>query len=107
MNRTKLIVKSAVVLIILGIALYEATKWTVMRVYVPPDEALMVINKFGDQLPAELIAVPTGENHYKGVQQELLGPGRYFINPVEYDTQPVKLTQIPAGDPQNWHFTRD
>ena len=67
----------------------------------------MVINKFGDELPADLIAVPKGQNHYKGVQEELLGPGRYFIDPVEYDTKPVKLTEIPAGDPQTWRFDKD
>lgn len=107
MNRTKTIIKAVVILIVLMIALYEGTKWTVMRVYVPPDEAVLVTNKFGDPLPPELIAVPKGENHYKGVQEELLGPGRYFINPIEYKTESVKLTQIPAGDPQTWKFTRD
>lgn len=107
MNRISTIVKGVLVLIVVLIALYEGTKWTVMRVFVPQDQALMVINKFGDQLPAELIAVPTGKNNFKGVQEELLGPGRYFINPIEYDTQLVNLTQIPAGDPQTWRFDRD
>ena len=50
-NRIQTIVKGLLVLIVAVFALYEATKWTVMRVYVPPGKALMVINKFGDQLP--------------------------------------------------------
>ena len=107
MNRIRSLITIALILIFVFSALYEITKWTVMRVYVPQDEALMVINKFGDPLPPERIAVPRGENHFKGVQEELLGPGRYFINPVEYDTQTVKLTDIPAGDPQAWKFNRD
>jgi regulator of protease activity HflC (stomatin/prohibitin superfamily) len=107
MNRTQTIIKAVLILVIGVIALYEATKWTVMRVYVPPGRALMVINKFGDQLPPDLIAVPTGQEHYKGVQEQLRSPGRYFINPVEYDTQLVDLTEISPGDPQRWRFKRD
>ena len=71
-----------------------------MRVYVPPDKALMVINKFGEPLPPELIVGPAGADEYKGVQEEVLGPGRYFLNPVEYDTKIVDLIDIPAGDPR-------
>jgi hypothetical protein len=41
------------------------------------------------------------------VQEQLRSPGRYFINPVEYDTQLVDLTVIPGGDPQKWRFTRE
>src|SRR4051812_8362481 len=105
MNRIQTILKGVLVLALLVFLLYEVTKWTVMRQFVPEDKALMVINKFGDQLPADKIAVPPGENRFKGVREELLGPGRYFMNPVEYDTQLVDLTQIPAGDPQQWRFT--
>src|SRR3954466_7356807 len=104
MNRIQTILKGVLILVLLLFVLYEGTKWTVMRQFVPEDKALMVINKFGDALPADLIAVPTGQNRFKGVREELLGPGRYFINPVEYDVQQVDLTQIPAGDPQQWRF---
>lgn len=107
MNRAKIIIKAVVVLLVGFFLLYQATKWTVMRVFVPPGKALMVINKFGDQLPSDLIAVPENENRYKGVQEQLRSPGRYFINPVEYDTELVDLTIIPAGEPQAWRFTRD
>src|SRR4051812_7856237 len=107
MSRIQTILKAVLILVVVLFAAYQATKWTVFRTYVGEDEALMVTNKFGDQLPPDRIVVPPGENHYKGVQEELLGPGRYFINPVEYDVEPVKLTQIPVGDPQSWHFTTD
>src|SRR3954470_19676233 len=104
MNRVKTIISGLLVLFVLLFVVYEGTKWTVMRVYVPQGKALMVINKFGEQLPPELIAVPANDNRFKGVQEELRSPGRYFINPVEYDTQLVDLTVIPAGDPQGWRF---
>jgi SPFH domain / Band 7 family len=77
-------------------------KWSAERVFVGPDEALMVINKFGDPLPSDMIVVPADNNHFKGVQEELRGPGRYFLNPVEYDWQIVPLVEIPAGDPEQW-----
>src|SRR4051812_15220574 len=98
MKRIFTILRALIVLIVLVFVLYEGTKWTVMRVYVPPGKALMVVNKFGPELPPELIAVPPGESN-KGVQELLLSPGRYFINPVLYDTQRVDLTVIPAGVP--------
>lgn len=105
-SRTTTIAKSVLIVALVLFVVYEGVKWTVFRVFVPPGKALMVINKFGDPLPAELIAVPTGASN-KGVQEELRSPGRYFINPVEYDTKLVDLTVIPAGDPQKWRFDPD
>ena len=105
-KRITTIAKAVFILLLAVFVLYEGVKWTVFRVYVPAGKALMVINKFGDPLPAELIAVPPGQSN-KGVQEELRSPGRYFINPVEYDTKLVDLTIIPAGDPQRWRFDSD
>ena len=105
-NRFTTIAKSVLILVCFVFVFYQGVKWTVFRVYVPPKKALMVINKFGDPLPPELIAVPTGQSN-KGVQEELRSPGRYFINPVEYDTKIVDQTIIPAGDPQRWRFDPD
>ena len=64
----------------------------------------MVTNKFGDALPPGRIVVPANDNHYKGVQEELRGPGRYFLNPVTHSWKTVNLTVIPAGDPTKWQF---
>src|SRR5687767_12369686 len=85
------LVKTVVIAVLVVFAVYLITKWTVMRVYVPPGEALLVIHKFGKELPPGHMVVPKEWEGYKGVQEEVLGPGRYFINPVTYDTQPVKL----------------
>ena len=103
---SSLIVRIAVSLVAVY-ALWVAFKWSVMRVYVPENQALLVMNKFGDPLPPEMVVVPMGENHYKGVHEEVLGPGRYFINPIEYHTEFVKLTEIPAGDPHKWEWASD
>jgi len=100
----KFIIQLGLFLIVLVYGSWIAFKWTVMRVYVPPDKALKVINKFGEPLPADMIAVPRNHPEYKGVQEELLGPGRYFLNPVEYDWELVDLVQISAGDPGQWDW---
>lgn len=89
---------------VLVVVLYEIWHWGFCRVYVGPDEALLVINKFGDPLPPDRIVVPPGEGRYKGVQAELLGPGRYFLSPIEHDWKIVPLVEIPAGRPQKWAF---
>lgn len=99
----KLIIGVLVLLVAIWFG-YVAFKWTVMRVYVPSDKALLVINKFGKDLPVGRITVPANDNQYKGVREEVLGPGRYFLNPVEYDWKLVDLVEIPAGEPQKWDF---
>ena len=104
MKRIQIILGGVVVLVIGVWALWVAVKWTAMRVYVPQDKALVVINKFGQSLPPERIVVPAEDNQYKGIQEEVRSPGRYFINPVEYETQLIDLIEIPAGDPEKWDF---
>jgi hypothetical protein len=102
--------QTRIILIVVGILAFlylgpgMIFKWSVERVFVDRDEALMVINKFGDALPADLIVVPASDNRYKGVQEELRGPGRYFLNPIEYDWKTVPLIEIPAGDPKKWEW---
>lgn len=98
------LLKPLLAILILGAATWTSFKWTVMRVFVPPDKALKVINKYGQPLPADLIAVPADHLEYKGVREELLGPGRYFLDPVRYDWELVDLVQIPAGDPSKWDW---
>ena len=107
MNRIKSILTGVIVAVVLIFALSEAFKWTAMRVYVGPDEALVVTNKFGQPLPPDRIVVPVDDNRYKGVQEAVRGPGRYFLNPVEYEWQTVPLIEIPAGDPQDWQWNDD
>ena len=105
MNRIKSILTGLIVAIVAVALLWEAFKWTAMRVFVGSDQALVVTNKFGRPLPADLIVVPHDQNEYKGVEQDVRGPGRYFLNPVEYEWQTVPLIDIPAGEPQNWEWT--
>ena len=108
MSRINTIVKGVVALVVLTYGLWLGYKWTAMRQYVPHDKALLVVAKYGRPLPPDRIVVPRGEEgRYKGVHEEVLGPGRYFINPVFYTTEEVELVHIPAGDPQKWEWDAD
>jgi hypothetical protein len=100
-----IVVKFVAALVVLYV-LWLGFKWTAMRVYVGPDEALVLTSKFGEPLPAELVVAPSGSS-YKGVQQEVLGPGRYFYDPVEYEWQIVKQVEVPAGDPERWEWDNE
>jgi hypothetical protein len=108
MSRISTIVKGAVVAVVVLYGLWLGYKWTAMRNFVPHDKAMLVIAKYGKPLPPDRIVVPRGEEgRYKGVHEEVLGPGRYFINPVFYETETVDLVEIPAGEPQKWEWDAD
>lgn len=104
MNRINSIVKAVLIVLVGMLIVWEGFKWTVMRVYVDEEHALLVMNKFGDPLPADMVVVPKDQNKYKGIHEEVLGPGRYFINPVEYHVEEVPLVQIHAGEPEHWDW---
>lgn len=108
MSRIRAIIPGLLILIVALFGGYLAWKWGVTRVYVGPEEALVVINRYGNELPAQYVVVPKEEpEKYQGIQEEVRGPGRYFLNPVMYDTRRVPLVNIPAGQPHNWRWTPD
>jgi hypothetical protein len=102
MKNIRFYIKLGIAAILILYVGWTATEWTVMRVFVPPGQALVVVNKFGPSLPGDDIVVPKDDNHYKGVQEEVRGPGRYFLDPIEYSTELVDLVDIPAGNPEKW-----
>jgi hypothetical protein len=104
MNRTSTIVKGVLSLVVLLYLGWLTFKWTAMRVFVGPNQALVVVNKFGKALPPDLVVVPANDNKFKGVQEDVRGPGRYFINPVEYEWEVVPQLEVPAGDPAKWDW---
>ena len=106
MQRIKAILPGLCVLVVLLYGGWFVWKWGITRVYVGPNAALVVISKYGQALPQDLVVIPKDKyRQYKGVQEEVRGPGRYFINPAFYDTQEIPLLTIPAGDPKRWNWT--
>ncbi len=77
--------------------------WFTCRIYVPEDKCAVLIRKMGKELPAgQIVATEPG---YKGIQEDVLGPGRHFFyDPLRWDWKLVDLTEIPAGNPSTWEW---
>lgn len=77
--------------------------WFLCRIYVPEGMCAVLIKKTGEVLPeGESVATKPDQ---RGIQQEVLGPGRHFRDPVRWDWKLVDLTEIPSGDPKTWKLT--
>lgn len=69
-------------------------QWGFCRFYVPANRMAVITAKTGADLPAGQILAKPGQ---KGIQEQVLGEGRHFLNPVIYDYQIVPLIIIPPG----------
>lgn len=98
----KLIMLLAAV-VMLGSAGFSMLVWTTCRIYVPPNKCAVLIKKTGASLPqGESVATDASQ---KGIQQDVLGPGRHFRNLIwQWDYELVDLTIVPAGNPATWEW---
>ncbi|MFH1416897.1 MAG: SPFH domain-containing protein [Planctomycetota bacterium] len=93
--------------LIVGIALATtagllAILWLTCRVYVPPDQCAVLIRKMGTELPpGQLVATEPGQ---RGIQADVLGPGRHYRDPIRFNWELKDLTVIPSGDPATWEW---
>lgn len=88
--------------LLLATAVAGGVGWYAFRIYVPEDRCAVLIRKTGRALPAgQLIATEPGQ---KGIQAEVLGPGRHFRNPYTWNHKLAPLTVVPAGDPSTWEW---
>ncbi len=106
---------------VLMVVLILALMWFVVRIEVEADEILVLINKTGRTLPAELadtfgdqvvlypalidaIAAKTGKDAknvregYKGIRYDVLTEGRYFPNPYSYRAIKMNATLIKQDE---------
>lgn len=87
---------------LIGIGVFAMIFWATFRIYVPEGKCAVLIKKTGERLPeGESVATTDGQ---RGIQEEVLGPGRHFRDPIRYDWSLVDQTVIPAGDPTKWTF---
>jgi regulator of protease activity HflC (stomatin/prohibitin superfamily) len=76
--------------------------WFSFRVYVSPQECAVLIRKTGAAMPSnQKVATEPGQ---KGIQREVLGPGRYFKNPYTWSIERHPLVEISSGDPKTWEW---
>lgn len=99
---TRHVIVTAVGFVFIAAAAGGAAVWFTFRVYVPENKCAVIIRKMGKPLPpGQLIATEPG---FRGIQEEVLGPGRYFYNPIVWDYEIKPLTNISAGDPSTWEW---
>ncbi|MFM7521537.1 MAG: SPFH domain-containing protein [Planctomycetota bacterium] len=94
MNGGKLIVWALVAAAAVALGLL-AWKWEIERIEVPPGKFLVVIHRWGKNLPPDEILAP--DESYKGVLEETRGPGRHFLNPLFFGHEVREMTNIPTG----------
>ncbi len=92
-------IKSAIrfaVLAVLAIAfLYGAVwQWGFCRFYVEPNQMAVIIAKNGKAMPPGQILAEPGQ---KGIQRDVLGEGRHFLNPVLFEREIRGVTIIEPG----------
>jgi hypothetical protein len=75
--------------------IYFFWTWVIERVEVGPSERLVLINRWGNNLPDGEIIAPN--DSYKGVLLEPANTGRQFINPFFQAYERVQLVQVPTG----------
>ncbi len=69
-------------------------QWGFCRFYVAPGFMAVVNAKSGEPLPSGQILAKPGQ---QGIQEQVLGEGRHFLNPWLYEHHIVPIITIPAG----------
>ncbi len=69
-------------------------QWGFCRFYVPPGQMAIITAKSGDALPPGQILAKLGQ---RGIQEQVLGEGRHFLNPWLYEHKIVSLFVIPPS----------
>jgi regulator of protease activity HflC (stomatin/prohibitin superfamily) len=69
--------------------------WYWWRIEPGANQLAVLIRKTGQDLPSGQILA--SDPNQKGIQLEVLPPGRYFYNPYTWDWQIVPVTDVPAG----------
>ncbi len=88
------IISTIIITIIIIAGLWLIWLWGFCRFYVPTDHMAIIISKTGKEIPSGQILAKPGE---KGVQENVLGEGRHFRNPIFYEWEIRPLVYIPPG----------
>jgi len=95
MNALKRVGTVVVTLIVLYAVGYQGIwRWGICRKWVPKGESLLVTRKTGQIAGKDQYA----DEGQQGVVQELLGPGRHFLNPYTYSVTRIRDLEIPPGE---------
>jgi len=91
----KSVIQSVIALMVIAALLYVGVwRWVFCRFYVGPGQMAVVTAKMGRNLPSGQILAEPGQ---KGVQRDVLGEGRHFLNPVLFEHTIRGCVSIPPG----------
>ena len=88
------ILKSILTLLALALGLWLMWTWGFCRFYVRPNYMAVITAKNGKPLPPGQILAESGQ---KGIQKDVLGEGRHFLNPIFYEREILPVTIIKPG----------
>ena len=90
--------KSSIIFVLLVVVLLAGVwgvwQWGFCRFYVGTDQMAVITAAAGDPLPPGQILARKGQ---KGVQEEVLGEGRHFLNPIMFEREIMSVVIIPPG----------
>lgn len=75
--------------------LHQFWRWEIERVEVPPGKFLVLVHRWGKDLPEEDIIAP--DDSYKGVMLTTLSEGRHFINPIFWSHEQQEMVNVKPG----------
>lgn len=90
----KKLIPLMVVVALVFVGLYTFWMWGFCRFYVAPNKMAVITAKNGKLLDPGQILAKKGQ---KGIQEETLGEGRHFLNPIFYEREIVTQTIIKPG----------
>src|SRR5579885_2872898 len=68
-------------------------RWEVERIEVPPGKFLVLVHRWGHDLPEGAIVAP--DDSYKGIMLNVLPEGRHFLNPLFWGHEVRDLIDVP------------
>ena len=90
--------KSSLKIVVLAVVVlglpWFVWQWGFCRFYVEPDEMAVVTAKTGSELAPGQILAKKGQ---RGIQEDVLGEGRHFLNPWLYERDIRPVVVIPPG----------
>lgn len=87
-------IKMAAVLTAVVLGTWGLWQWGFCRFYVGPDQMAVITAKTGAELPQGQILA---KKNQQGIQEDVLGEGRHFLNPWLYEREIRPVVLIPPG----------
>lgn len=86
--------KMGLTLVAVVLGTWLVWQWGFCRFYVGPDQMAVITAKMGEELPQGQILAKKGQ---QGIQEDVLGEGRHFLNPWLFEREIRSVILIPPG----------